>query len=302
MNLIMEPGKVMSFDDFKKRFKHNAIAIDGYVNEPPRYDIQDRLFNLNHHDGCSRLGTRATCAQALMVARMGLGIHLHHEFKVCADDCDEDVCLTCHIFSKIWQAEQLYNPLLNKLVDYEDKLDATCGSYPVKCKDSSFLEICWIFEPYRSFRSLGGLEFGDSEQYLGVVDGVGSRIEKYLVGRAKKARLKIDYEVLSKTSKVAVIKEIGAQCRYRIFEDGIDLYLAVRPAKNGNNVVTIIKKSPFVNIDLLALTPVLNHLEGINPDRLGEWGGGDMVIGSPRGIGTAISIEELARLVESYRK
>src|SRR3989338_3983128 len=135
MIIGMKPNKVMTFGEFKAAYGHDAIAIDGYVEGPPQYDLENRLINLNHHNGCSRLETRATCAQALMAARMGLAKFLRDPTTVYANDCDEDVCLTCHILSKLWQAEQLYNPLLNKFVDFEDKLDASSGSYPVNCNN-----------------------------------------------------------------------------------------------------------------------------------------------------------------------
>ena len=65
INLVAEPGAVLSWDEFIGTKPPYSIALDGYVNSVSDLDFDGPYLNLDHHSGVRRLITRSTCAQSL---------------------------------------------------------------------------------------------------------------------------------------------------------------------------------------------------------------------------------------------
>lgn len=66
----------------RKRYPEHTIFLDGVCAGPPFYDNEALQYSLDHHDGCVRAFTLATCEQAVVVLLQGLPIddgewHLH---------------------------------------------------------------------------------------------------------------------------------------------------------------------------------------------------------------------------------
>src|SRR5579885_1466163 len=81
-----------SWAQFKEKAPPYSIALDGFVNEGPIVDHQGPRANFNHHEGCSRLATLATCGQVLMAIRQRLFRLFDKPTTIYVNDCDEDVC------------------------------------------------------------------------------------------------------------------------------------------------------------------------------------------------------------------
>src|SRR5688572_2425975 len=105
-----------------------SIAIDGYVKGAPWRELDNPCgpyININHHEDVPKLETRASCAQALILVRLGLFKHYYRRddepFAVVSmSDCDEDVCWTWFILSRYSMAESLINPRLNRAIGVAD--------------------------------------------------------------------------------------------------------------------------------------------------------------------------------------
>lgn len=67
INVMVEPGRVWSFDEMVP----GTIALDGACPEL-RIDPETRRFSFDHHGGCVRLATAATCQQVLDALLLGL--------------------------------------------------------------------------------------------------------------------------------------------------------------------------------------------------------------------------------------
>lgn len=80
-----------------------------------------------------------------------------------------------------------------------------------------------------------------------------------------------------------------------MFADGIRIFLSVRERPDGRYQYVIGKMSPFLELDLIQLTKLLNEAE----DNSDLWGGGDTIIGSPRQAGSKLKPEEVGHLLES---
>ena len=70
VSVRMHPGEVVGFDEFRATHPAAAVAIDGYVDGPPRWDWEGPWGTLDHHDGVARLRTGASCEQAAAAVRL----------------------------------------------------------------------------------------------------------------------------------------------------------------------------------------------------------------------------------------
>src|SRR5581483_736444 len=92
VTLVLELGHEWTFDDLPP----GSIALDGAV-QGPRVDAAARRFSFDHHAGCVRLLTSATCRQVFDALLMGLdpaGMRVH------VNDLDGDTVLS------LWLLEQ----------------------------------------------------------------------------------------------------------------------------------------------------------------------------------------------------
>lgn len=293
-----------SWDYFIKNAPKYSVALDGYVHEGPRFDPVAVAVNFNHHEGVDRLATRATCAQVLMAIRQGMFSRFRNldgpYATVFANDCDEDVCTSWFLLNNHHMVEGTMNPLINRLVAMEDALDSTAGAYPFPADLPALKEMAWVFEPYRQFRTSGALDKRDATAYKSIVTDVENRILQHVTGRGK-AILSLDtrYELIGGGNGWAMVKEIGPYARTAMFSDGIKAYVSVRERPDGRYTYTIGKLSPFIPFDLLTITEALNREDDI----IGEdkWGGGNNIMGSPRGRGSSIKPEKLSEIIKESK-
>lgn len=99
IKLVMRPDQSpISWEEFCKKSEPFSIALDGYVNQGPRFQKDGPRANFNHHEEVDRLATRATCGQIIVAIRQGLFECFRNsngpEVNAYANDCDEDVCLS----------------------------------------------------------------------------------------------------------------------------------------------------------------------------------------------------------------
>ncbi|MFF2531342.1 hypothetical protein ACFVS2_20780 [Brevibacillus sp. NPDC058079] len=304
IQLIIEPGKVVSWKDFKRKAPIRSIAIDGYVDHPTVFDEIKIIHNFDHHKGVNRLATRATCDQVRKAILQGLLDCYRDEngelsFTIYANDCDEDVCLSYFLLHNPEWACKVSDPLLNKLLFFEDMLDTTAGTYPFS-KDSSFLrELEWIFMPYKKARIGGILEKNNPQDYFDIIKSVERNILHYLVGKGDKVDyFNTSYEVIGGGKGWSMVKEIGEQARKGMISDGIKKFISVRERPDGKWTYVIGKMTPYsLGFNLTDWFPRLNEIEGCKE---GGWGGSDTIGGSPRGIGSSIPPEQLQMHINTW--
>lgn len=297
--------QTVSFDAFVQKAAPFSIALDGYVYGGPRFHAKGPHASFNHHEEVDRLATRSTCAQVLMSLRQGLFTRFRKDGNPTAlvhvNDCDEDVCLAWTLLKHHYLAEGSINPILNRLVAMEDALDCTAGAYPFPKDLPALREMAWVFEPYRQFRSGGMLDKRDPSSYRSVISDVEHRILQHIAGRGHEVPLDTRYEVVGGGTGWSMVREKGAQARTGMFSDGIRTFVAVRDRGDNRYTYTIGKMSPFNSLDLVALTERLNDMEGGGgeyfEDEADYWGGGNMIIGSPRMYGSKLTLDQITQVM-----
>ncbi|MBI4458262.1 hypothetical protein HY633_04835 [Candidatus Uhrbacteria bacterium] len=288
--------------EFGKLAGPYSIALDGFVKEGPWYDASAPMLNLNHHEGVDRLATLATCAQALRCARLGL----YRRFRdgsgpradVYMNDCDEDVCAAWFVLSNPDLSRQTYNPAFNRMVGMIDELDSSAGAYPLDPDSRVAEELAWIFQPYRRFRSSGGIDRRNTAEFTGIVTDVCNRMMEYVAGRGERIALDTRYEKIGGSADWAMIREIGEQGRIGAFRDGIEAYVIVRERSDGARSCTFGRISQFIDhFPVPEICAALTAAENTGAVH----GGGNTIGGTDRVLGTRQTIAEITEVIESVR-
>lgn len=300
ITLRVRPGTVVSWPTFQEESPAFSVALDGYVSTGPRYDPDGPRVNFNHHEDVDRLATRSTCAQVLMSIRQGMFTRFRDAngavANVVVNDCDEDVCTAWALLRHHYLVTGTMNPAVNRLVAMEDALDCTAGAYPFPADLPALEELAWVFQPYRLFRASGALERLDPRAYEAVIYDVELRFLQHVTGHGKALPLDTRFDRIGGGTGWALIREVGAQARTGVFAEGIRAFVSVRERADGRYGYVIGKMSPFIPLDLRGLVADLNEADGAAPDL---WGGGDIVIGSPRRGGSRLTPTEVSAMVDA---
>jgi hypothetical protein len=112
-----------------------SLALDGYV-QGPSIDVEAHKYSFDHHAGCLRLVTKATCAQVLDALILGLD---PHPMTVYLNDIDADTVLAVWLLE---HPEAVTDPRVRNLVEDVGNVDAHGPSYFPFVRD---LELCQRF-------------------------------------------------------------------------------------------------------------------------------------------------------------
>ncbi|MEA3248816.1 MAG: hypothetical protein U9Q03_00465 [Patescibacteria group bacterium] len=305
VRIIAEPGKQVTWKEFKVQYPGPAISLDGHCKAQTLFSKDKLHINLNHHGKREHDSTAvlATCAQALRLVRDG---HLYLKFcrngrpyaHVYINDCDQDVCLATFI---LLRPSLVNRPKLRLLVELEERLDSTAGLYVPDKKQAEMLgEVAWIFEPYAEARTSGELYRAKPADMLRIIDKVHRRIHAYLFGRQKKVKVDRKFEdlVQPRPKTYAVVREIGVFARLKMAEESIRAYAVLKAEYGGMYHWSLGKKSPFVDFPLGDIYDACNRIEGIPVDAIDRWGGSSNRGGSPRDRGSRLTPEQLAEVID----
>ncbi len=290
----------LSWDEFRSTHPAGSIALDGYVGEAPKFDLDGPYYNANHHEGVNRQATLSTSQQILRAVVQGLdkAFTRDGEFSptVFVNDCDQDVCAAWYLLDNV-SGTRHPSPALNRFINVAGTLDATAGTYPY-ARDLRILgELAWVFEPYTDFRASGEINRKNNDQYRSIIQSVGLRIGQHLLGRGETAKMDTRYKVIGGGKDWKLIEELGRDGRVGAIVDGIDAYVTVK--EDGESWrYTVGKRSEYIPFDVTGLLSYLNEVEGCVDDM---WGGSDIIGGSPRVRGSKLSPAELEAAVNKYQ-
>ncbi len=292
----------MSWETFQATHPVGSIALDGYVDEEPKFEPNGPYENLNHHERVDRLATLSTAQQVLMKVKMGLDQAYMKDGvfspNVYANDCDQDVCTAWFLLNNIDQTKQS-GPALNRFVNVAGNLDVTAGAFPYDRSLKILGELAWVFEPYTLFRTSGEMAKKDSAQYKSVVYDVEHRIQQHLMGRGESAALDTRYQSIGGGEGWAMIQEEGKDGRIGALADGIKAYISVQQLDDQTWRYSIGRLSEYIPFDVPALIDLLNKEEGLtdSPDR---WGGATIIGGSPRVAGSKLTPAQVESIINAY--
>ncbi len=298
VTLHIEPNTPpLSWEEFRAKSPPGSIAIDGYVYGPVQWDPLRKILNLNHHEGCDRLTTRCTAAQANILIRSGLMRALEGagELHLWMNDCDEDVTATVWSFQNAHRVETTSNPILNRIINVEDLLDTTAGAYGFSPQMPAIMENNWVFEHYKIARLNGALARRDPVEFRSIIDAGCDRISRTLAGGGEKLELDVRYEVIDTGTGWSMVREIGFNARIGMYANGINAFVAAKALGNSRYTYSIGRRSIFIPFPVTEILSTLDEHEG---DTVNHWGGGDTIGGSPRATGSRITPIEVKQIIE----
>jgi hypothetical protein len=301
----VERGAVQSVAAARKA-PSGTIFLDGAAAGEPFMDAQRGVYNLDHHEGCVRPFTLATCEQAMVLLLKGLDLS-GGEWTVYANEPDLDTVLAIWVLlnhRRLASAESQVRPAIMPLLRLEGAIDANGPRFAQLCAFPPEL----LEETQAQLDRLRRVELEVKEQ------GRWSTID-FLPFTADVLRL-IDASFyspgeLEDTVQVEELlriplteQRIGVVCRadtgiYEVERELADLHgnkVGLLVLQKDPATYTLRLVDPFLPASLNAVYERLNLLDPAVEQGQGNnaWGGSAEIGGSPRQTGTALSPAEIA--------
>ena len=279
MKIVINRGAIVSLDSLPS----GSIALDGYV-QGPEIDAYNRRYSFDHHAGCVRMLTKATCAQVLDAVLLNLQ---YDDCSVYINDVDGDTVLATWILQGGMKRAMM--PHVQALVNVVGTMDAHGPAYPLTPEQSDIAHVFYkgVMAPESQARNVRR-DYGtcDLRQLL---DECLSNLDKWEAHHDDAAMLRevlnipdksevreVEFEITHEAANFIMVKSPGfafADC-YKQGYDAIVLY--GDPLPDGSIAYTVGKRSDLATrFDVTAILEALNEVEP-------GWGGGSTIGGAPR--------------------
>jgi hypothetical protein len=301
IELVVEPRKVYSWDEFRAQKPRFSIGLDGIISAPVQRDPAGPYANFDHHTGADRLSTASTAEQAHMEINMGLYDTFQEKGAPKAllhvNDPDEDTCLAVWLLSRPDQIIHHACPQINRLVYCEGKLDVTAGAYPFGTINIR-RQMAWIFEPYNDARFRNKLRDLDASGMRTLIEAVGARITDHVMGQGKEIPLEGSYERIGGGTGWVFTKENSPASRMAMYNEGVKAFVALVAKKGESFTYSIGRTSVWTPFPLEQFYNALNEEETVPISDRNKWGGSNTIGGSPRETGSRLNPVDVQRVIE----
>ncbi|MDJ0846820.1 MAG: hypothetical protein QNK04_00425 [Myxococcota bacterium] len=288
-----------------------VILLDGAATFGPLLDNKRRLYNLDHHQGCERTFTLATCEQALLLVHSGLEL-TSGDWSIYANEPDLDTvmaiwCLLNHARLRDLSSEA--RDVLFPLIRLEGAIDANgsqlaevCG-LPSDVRRSAQGHLDDLLTRERQVRVEDGWNTIDLEAYtaemLGAMDRIVYTAEDFR-GYASLAEVYGHAEIVDGGVAVVCHDASGIYAVEKLLKERWGDQLALIALEKSPGHYTLRRSAALADIRLEDAYELLNLLDprvdGRPPGK--RWGGSDSIGGSPRPSGSAFTPAELLRVLQ----
>ena len=283
-----------------------TIYLDGAAEGAPFLDAEKAVFNLNHHEGCIRSFTLATCEQAMVMIRKGLDLQ-GRDWTIHANDPDLDTVLAIWVLLNHLRLNDVDHEIRRKvmpLVRLEGAIDAHgldmqdfCG-FPLELQKSVFVDLEHLRSKEVALKKEGRWDKIDLLQYtVGVlrsIDGMiySSHHFEGVVKVEELARAEIGEKKLAIVCRADLgIYEVEPHLR-RLHGNRLGVIIL----QKNPNTYTLRQVDTFHPTTLERAYERLNLIDPTAGSRLSDnrWGGSEEIGGSPRATGTSLSPQQIA--------
>lgn len=306
LNVHIESGLAINASMARKS-PAGTIFLDGVAQCEPFMDHERQVYNLDHHEGCVRAFTLATCEQTLVMYMKGLDLR-GREWHIFANDPDLDAILAIWILlnhARIGRQDSTQRRILFALVRYEGIID----SLGLELKELSALppelmrKIQRVVDHLRSdeiaLKKEGRWEKTDflthSISILHKIDQIFFKPSDFADYKGIEELARIDLT----DQRIAAVVEADMGI-YEIEPHLNKLYgnrLGVVFLKKGDTSYTARQMDLFMPINLDDVYERLNFVDPAVKCRThaNKWGGATDIGGSPRDMGTMLTPVEIAQ-------
>lgn len=287
MELVIERGRTAKLEDLPEF----SIALDGLV-QGPQIDTENHRYSFDHHAGCLRFCTTATCTQVWTAILLGLD---PSKYTVYVNDVDVDVCMA---YWCLKNPDRCGEPQVKKLVEAVGLGDMHAGALNLNGMTKA---VEWISAPQTDAIRNGDYEKMSSSLMNSILESILHRITMYVEGTAaadiSDQAIHGNYTVIKQDPNGWVLIESEDPHVYSaLYRAGFDRVVISRPLEDDTNAVSIAKRSDFIdNFPLPKFFAVLNQYEP-------GWGGSTMVGGAPRnedGSRTSLSLDDISEIINA---
>lgn len=296
--IVVLPRKTMTWEEFVQTTPPRSIALDGVVHAEPKFDEATLHQNFDHHHGVVREATMSTAMQVYYAIKGGLmqtfGTDPHTPCRIYINDTDQDTAFAVWLLLNYKQFVGTKSvPHINRLLELNNRWDITGGAFPMDLSDALVRQHNWVFQPYTELRKSGGLANAGEAELRNNLEATIGRLSQYLMGQGGELELDTRHDILFDHPRFKIVYEIGGNdARYYLYSKGMDAFIslvATRP--NGRFVYSVGRRSRYIPFPLTKLYQAFNEAEGA-PDNA-QWGGSDIIGGSPRSTYSALTWEQL---------
>ena len=282
-----------------------TIYLDGVAQIEPFLDHDKKVYNLDHHEGCVRTFTLATCEQALIMCVKGLDLR-DREWKIYANEPDLDTILAIWIIlnhQRINNQNAIHRRSLFALVRVEGIIDALglemreLSGFPAELLQKLVRIIDRLRADELELKKAGEWTKTD---YLDYTIGVLRKLDHFLIkvgelddfkGIEELARI----ELTNNRIAVVIASDLGI---YELEPHLNKLYgnrLGWVALRKGEREYTLRQMDLFMPVTLEDVYQRLNFMDPTVKGRMGinRWGGSGDIGGSPRDSGTRLSPEQI---------
>ncbi|MDX9723024.1 MAG: hypothetical protein RBU37_19900 [Myxococcota bacterium] len=309
IKLIVQAGLVVD-SSTRRKYPRQSIFLDGVYDGPPFLDNGARQYSLDHHAGCVRAFTLATCEQAAVMLLQGLPLG-EGEWRLWVNEPDIDAILAAWVLfnhTELLLDDERYLRAAMPLIRLEGVIDAhgpelsqlTAFDAERELMLRAQLEILraperelksageWFSADWRA-HALATLEAIDRQVFS--PDTIAELLELRELARVYLSESRIAVLCASNEGIYAVEQQLRAR-------HGKQLAIIVLDAGHGR--FTLRQLDPFIKKDLTALYRVLNARDPAVHDRRSSnrWGGSADIGGSPRRGGSKLSGREILDAVD----
>ncbi len=298
-----------------RKADEGTIFLDGAAQSEPFLDLERRIYNLDHHEGCVRPFTLATCEQALVLMMRGLDMR-EKPWEVYANEPDLDTLMAIWVLLNSMHLQGETSPIRDAvipLVRLEGVIDshglemAELTGFPPEMLEETRRRIDRLHETEMALKETGQWDEMDPLDYV-------SAQLQALDRMIYPADYFEAFRGIEELAKVELIdSRIAVVCRcdcgiYELEKELKRLYgrrLGVVVLEKAGGTYTLRQVDPFLPVNLKAAYQKLNVLDpavegGGSADR---WGGSGDIGGSPRKSGTALSPMDIADALRlAYRR
>ncbi len=285
-----------------------SIFLDGAAQGEPFIDNEKQIFNLDHHEGCVRPFTLATCEQAMVVVRMGLDLR-KRDWTIYANEPDLDTVLAIWVLLNHVRLND-ENPEVRRTIMPLIRLQGTIDAHGLEMQELAgfpprlYLDTLSQLEGLRvrevELKREGRWRDTDFLAYtLEVLQDVDSLVyssfhfEKTIaVHELVRATLAHHWLVIACRSDSGIY-EVERQLR-RLHGER----LGVIVLQKDKVTYTLRRVNHFLPVSLDAIYERLNAVDPLagGPRSGNRWGGSEEIGGSPRISGTALTAKRIVEI------
>lgn len=308
LRLHVQRGLTVTEAD-RKDYPQQTVFLDGVYDGAPFLDNDVRHYSLDHHSGCIRGFTLATCSQAAVMLLQAMPLD-EGDWHIYINEPDLDALLAAWILLNHAELRRDSGKLLHQampLIHVEALIDA----YGFEMAALSPLSAAAFKEQERILVGLGAQEkklktagAWRSTDLTVYTQALLNNIDAVLLPRnVLEALLAIDERGRATLTdgKIAVWCEsrqgiYAVEAHYRRL---LDKHLGVIVLGTGGGQFTLLQTDRFLEHNLEELYVALNDLDPKAKALDNRWGGSTDIGGSPRKTGTALAGEQILHTIET---